>query len=696
MGHNNNSGLSATSAFATITKARDVVRTVNGNMTGDIVVFLLSGTYEHHATLSFNASDSGNNGHNVYYKAHSGAVPVISGGKKITDWMLHDGSKNIYRAKVSTTDNFRQLYVNGVRATRAKGGAFPDVAFSSDNTYLTTSDKTLIGYKNQSNIELVSYREWAMQRALVSSITDNGVNAKLTMLAPYFSHMRTQHSAVYFDAPKWIENAYELVDTEKEWYLDRSAGMLYYKPATEENVSSLEIVAPTVEKLVEVKGTLTARVHNIVFDGLTFSHATWLTPSAIGHSELQALQQMPVGGGRLTETPANIIVDSAKAIQFQNCTFCHIGNVGLDLRFTQETTVHRCSFYDISGSGIQVLGFVNDPNPSDPNKICKNNIIARNRIHDVCVEYYGGVGIFVGYAEGTSIQFNEIYNVPYSGISVGFGWSDYPVTICKRNKILNNHVHDYTKLLRDGGGVYTLGPQPDSICSRNFLSNMVNQQGALYLDEGSAYYAVDRNVIEVAPYWLFIWTNTIHDISCADNYTAVTNLRNNGTRCTVAGTVTYGFGDRPLAAQEIIDNAGPSGVALHQAEALAHTTSSGDTITRHNETAAGGGVIDKLNSGALNDYVIYTVPNVPAGNYTVRVRYKTNTTLGKFQLAIDGINQGEVVDQYGSVDWPETSLGTVSLRASGNKQFKFLVVGKNPASSGYVLTFDSVRLINHP
>ena len=68
------------------------------------------------------------------------------------------------------------------------------ISYSSDNTYLTSTDKSFINYGNQSQIELVSNREWAQQRALVSSITDNGSTEKFNILSPYFNDMRTQHT----------------------------------------------------------------------------------------------------------------------------------------------------------------------------------------------------------------------------------------------------------------------------------------------------------------------------------------------------------------------------------------------------------------------------------------------------------------------------------------------------------------------
>ena len=70
--------------FQTITKARDVVRTVNSNMTGDIYVYLRGGDYRITSTITFGTQDSGTNGHRIYYQAYPGETPVINGATKVT------------------------------------------------------------------------------------------------------------------------------------------------------------------------------------------------------------------------------------------------------------------------------------------------------------------------------------------------------------------------------------------------------------------------------------------------------------------------------------------------------------------------------------------------------------------------------------------------------------------------------------
>lgn len=113
-GSDNNNGTSSNSPFATLDHARQVVETVNGNMTGDIVVYLSGGTYALNSTIAFTPRDSGTNGHQILYEAYPGQTPVLSGGTQVTGWTQYSGS--IYEAHLSRADKLRSLYVNGHRA----------------------------------------------------------------------------------------------------------------------------------------------------------------------------------------------------------------------------------------------------------------------------------------------------------------------------------------------------------------------------------------------------------------------------------------------------------------------------------------------------------------------------------------------------------------------------------------------------
>ncbi len=426
--------------LATIGKARDAVRRINQEMTGDIVVILHGGTYQISETIVLDHRDSGTGGYNVVYRSAPGEHAVISGGRGIAGWQPDADGR--WKAKTDL-DNFRQLYINGKRAERARGGVLPGAELYGKDGYKTTLAE-MADWKNPTDIELVYYvmwgqaKAWTHTRCKVERIKRDGNHAVVTMLQPHFTIARTKQG-VQVKSPAYIENAFELLDEPGEWYLDRSTHTVYCIPKSGEEMKTARVIAPAVEKLLELRGTLDKPVENVHFEGITFSEASWLRPSRIGLVDVQAnflvdLQKaftnikpwVTTIHNENIKSPSNIVCRSARRIRFERCTFTRLGSGGLDLEFgAQDNTVSACHFYDISGTAIQIGDVLKDDHhPDDHRKIVKNNSVVNNYIHDCCLEYQGGVGIFVGYTDGTNVAHNEICRLSYSGISVGWGWGE--------------------------------------------------------------------------------------------------------------------------------------------------------------------------------------------------------------------------------------------------------------------------------
>ena len=522
-GSDENSGTKA-KPFATIQRARDAVREINRNLTGDVVVVLGGGTHTLDESLVFDYRDSGTGGHKVVYRSAPGEQPVISGGKAITGWQPDADGR--WKAR-TTIRNFRQLYVNGWRAVRARGGPLPGAKFFGKDGYTTTNAR-MADWANQSDIELCYQSVWIHNRCKVTRIERRDDGAILTMLQPQFRMARLQQG-IQVEVPSYVENALELLDEPDEWYLDRTAGVVYYMPRHDEDMRKVRVIAPVVEKLVVLGGTLDQPVRNIRFEGITFADASWLTPSKIGLVGVQAnfvIDPAPkrlhrhAGNGTLMQihnenvkSPANIVCHAAKSIRFERCIFTRLGGAGIDLEFgSQDNVISGCHFHDISGTAIQVGDVLKDDHhPGDERMIVKNNTVVNNYIHDVCVEYEGGVGVFVGYTDGTIVAHNEICSLPYSGVSVGWGWGhedaggcpphgyhpfDYDTpTPARNNRIEQNHIHHVMQELDDGGAIYTLSNQPDTIIRGNHLHDNKGGPAAIYLDRASGFIEATGNLV---------------------------------------------------------------------------------------------------------------------------------------------------------------------------------------------------------
>ena len=523
-------------APCSLTGGRDKVRTMNSAMTGNIIVYLRGGTYALTAPFQLTESttlhDSGTNGFNIIYQAYPGEIPVLNGGTTVTGWTQVPNT-NQWVASVPAGTNTRELYVNGSLAVRARSVGFPALGFGgitddpnmvfynlieTVTTYqgampvyqgydTTATYANMNSWGNVSDIEFVYDVVWTHVILPVQSITAAGSGARIIMKSQPFRDAQIK-GGVHVGDPSYMENAYELLDQPGEWYLNRTTQQLYYIPKANENMATVEVVAPVLEQFVNVAGTLDTPVHNIQFQGLNFSYATFLRPSVMGHAEVQANMikdpaEDTIVHSSFIKSTASVVLDAAKSITFERNNFSKIGGAVINIQNGSENNIIRGStLTQIGGNGIIVGDFTRfDAHPTDVRAIVKNNTIINNYFDRIAQIYTGGAAITVGYTDGTVISHNEIRNTSYTGISLGWGWgywdqggrSDapayYPVytvpTVAKNNRIEYNKIHHTMQALVDGGAIYTLGMMPLSSIKYNYYYDNDYFGIGLYNDEGT-------------------------------------------------------------------------------------------------------------------------------------------------------------------------------------------------------------------
>lgn len=526
--------------FASITKARDIVRTINKNMSGDIIINLRGGTYELPSTFTLSSYDSGTNGYNIIYKAYHTERPIISGGKRVSQWILYNPAKNIYKAKVDTIENSRQLYVNGIHAVRARS---KDASGWSENGDGYNCPENVKDWKNITQVEVVSFKEWKCHRGHIASVH----NGHVTMGQPYWRYIHYQYNA----PPVWIENAFELLDTCSEWYLDRKKGEVYYIPKKDEDMNKENVVLPKLETLISANN-----ISNVQFIGITFSYATWLFPNSdhgfpCTQADLFDPLQIPTENRQI---PANICFTYSQNVRIENCRFTHLGASGLQF-FTgcKNNKIINNEFDDISGSAISI-GNLNNANSVGKDNV-SDNIVGNNLITHVAEEYKGCVGILVGYTTHTIITHNEIRHLPYSGISVGWGYS-FKIVAGKNNDISYNLIDSIMMELRDGGGIYTLSSQPGARIHHNFINHQFNTSGSLYPDNGSSNMRWDYNVVIHTIKWIHLWNPDSKNDTIENNYADTKIQTLEGTNCVYKNNFFISDANLPKEARFIMKKSG--------------------------------------------------------------------------------------------------------------------------------------------
>src|SRR5690606_35593095 len=128
------------------------------------------------------------------------------------------------------------------------------------------------------------------------------------------------------------------------------------------------------------------------------------------------------------------------------------------------------TIHDISANGIVIDWNLNKnlKTRSYSNHVdVRNNLITR-----IGRDYFGSIGIVTGYAHDLNIEANFVYNVPYTGISAGWGHT-YDSTSLGNIHILYNYVGNALTQMSDGAGIYTLSNQPGTVVASNFIENIV-------------------------------------------------------------------------------------------------------------------------------------------------------------------------------------------------------------------------------
>ena len=489
--------------FRSLARARDAVRGIKQ----DVVVMLRGGIYRLSAPVVFSSRDSGDASRSITYTAYPGEQPVLSGGQPIHGWKKIRNRR--WEASTAGLPYFRQLFVDGVRRTRARSpnSGYFRVAqvFGKDRTQFQFKEGEVANCKNLADVELVFLHDWEISRMPVAKVDEE---KKRIVFAHPVGNLDFEFAAFNGFEPHqryYLENALEFLDNQGEWYLDRSTGLLTYQSMIAEAVDQADVVAPVAPALIVVRGTAQSPVRNLRFRGLRFEHTDFALPPE-GYAGIQA-GHYAVTGDNYKLLPAAIEFEWAVGCRLENCRLRHLGASGVGLlQGCQRNVLSGNEISDVGGNGIQIgqpVGAVTQaaalPNPPNPAILVKDNQVSNNYVHHAGQDYFGSVGIWVGFAQGTLVAHNLIHDLPYTGISVGWDWGTRS-TSCRDNRVEFNHIHHVMRLLSDGGGIYTLGWQPGTVLRGNHIHDVDRlngraDQNGIFFDEGSQGYLVQENLI---------------------------------------------------------------------------------------------------------------------------------------------------------------------------------------------------------
>jgi hypothetical protein len=409
-----------------------------------------------------------------------------------------------------------------------------------------------------------------------------------------------------------------------QWFVDPAAGKLYLRIAEDDDIKTLRVTVPALPALVSVAGTAKAPVRNLSFEGLRFSYSSWMGPSeATGYANQQSgaflKDTSPIrptdawsscGWGcpefesmrqKWHQIPAAVQVAAAQDVTFTGNQFSQLGQIGLGIGndananlsgqglSTKRIRVSRNHFSVLSGSAIMAGGVREDAHhPSAPELVNADLEIADNVIATVSQDYKDNAAILTTYIDDARILHNEISDAPYDGVAVGWGWgyndaggnpnydenqkgyrynTKYTTpTVLRKTLVEGNRIHGVKTWYMDGGAIYNLSANPDSVIRANHIFD-IGGKIAIYLDEGSKHFKVTGNVVDTQGKWLNINTagKMFRRKISTDNLATGNwhnSLRTGGRWLAEIGNVAKDNilvpnRDWPAEAQAVIDNAGP-------------------------------------------------------------------------------------------------------------------------------------------
>lgn len=475
-----------------------------------VTIFLDGGVYGLSEALVLGPDDGGSADFPVQWKAMPGASPVISGGIPVNQWEQEEDGSWSASFPAIYQGTFRSLYVNGTRAIRARhpNEEYLRVGKAGDDlrTHFFFEENEIPEVEDTEGMELIFLHDWSVTRIPVKSIdwkarqltAADSVGSRLN----FFTMTHWEKQARYY-----LENVPEFCDQPGEWYADFSNRRLYYRPLPGEVMDETIGIIPLSEKLIVIEGSEDKHASHISFQGITFEHTSWKVPQK-GYCGIQACMFSDRGekSPKWSKIPAAIELDLADHCSFHQCILRKTGGSGIWIRRScMDCSISESHIYDISGNGVCIgegQDRLVDEVPwwqSAPEEVSSRNRLGQSLIERCGQQFYGAVGIWCGLVASTVIEQNEIRDLPYTGVSIGWMWTPEP-TPCRENTVHANHIHHIMKILSDGGGIYSLGLQPGSRITSNLIHDVqVNvgraESNGMFLDEGTKELRIENNIV---------------------------------------------------------------------------------------------------------------------------------------------------------------------------------------------------------
>jgi len=499
-------------------KAREMIRKNNQNMSSDINVYIDQGIYYISNPIELTPEDSGSNGFKVRWRNKPGAKPVFSGAQIITNWSLYDAEKNIWKASVPKGLKFEHLWKDGTRLRRSWSGWNPK-GFKNTKRGVKVKDPDIDVSKWNNIKDVVVYKKfmWRYIPCKVYQIKGRELQLNPKCIRIYKVPQSVlgvlddvalawMNSIVISNADIALENAYELLTDEGEWYLDISESILYYKPfETDGFNANSEITYSVLKTFILLNGTEQNPISNIEIKGITFEYNGGTKMGITAGSPTEPTNAIP-------PKPKNALqINAGLSIDINSNIFLHIGSdaIHFDLKGKNIKIIGN-GFGDISRAAVslnQTNTIVSEENknrvlPENADKFFDGVEINNNYIRYTGIDDIGAAIVYSEFSRNVKVFHNEIREVPTFAVRNSWrflAWKKHTANI----EYVWNKVSDVGQAnMGDYGGLYisccNIG---ESSIHHNFIvgAGLSNSNSGIYLDVYANNVKIYNNVCKNMP-----------------------------------------------------------------------------------------------------------------------------------------------------------------------------------------------------
>lgn len=433
--------------FASLERARDEIRRMKDRgplPAGGITVQISGGIYRLSRAIEWNAQDSGAESAPIAYRAAPGEVVRFIAGQAVTDWKLADNPILLERLDPVARNKVFQADLRALGITDLQGINNAQTYQSDPGLELFFQDQpmTLARYPNSGYLQITDVLDG---KEIVSSGKARTTDGKFICADPRFDrwiHERevwlhgfwvwdwadlrvrlgeintNEHSVSMMSRAdhsyevrkgQWFyaENVLSELDNPGEWYLDRSASMLYFWPP-----------AP----LASGEATV-----SIVRDPFRVTDAAYLS-----------FDGLLIEAGR----GSAIVIKEGTDVRVTNCTFRNMGNWGVKIYGGKGHGVVNSEVFQTGQGGIHLEGG-NRKTLTAAGHFAHNNHVHHTARWDPV--YQQGITAF---GVGNRITHNLIHHVPH--VAIGFSGNEQIIEY--------NEIHHAVFQSNDAGAIYTSPP----------------------------------------------------------------------------------------------------------------------------------------------------------------------------------------------------------------------------------------------